>query len=159
MKQFIKNILPNFLLKLIKKFLYKKNDYKQLKILNSLQSNFKNTSYINTSNVLSVLCEKYGSDKGFINTDVKKPYSWTPHSYTSYYHSIFNCHELYKEADITTGDAIDDLSDIVYDLLEIKWRIQNNSLQDGLQFFELIFRCHTQQHILDLLNFMKSKNG
>ena len=90
MKQFIKNILPNFLLKLIKKFLYKKNDYKQLKILNSLQSNFKNTSYINTSNVLSVLCEKYGSDKGFINTDVKKPYSWTPHSYTSYYHSIFN---------------------------------------------------------------------
>jgi len=26
-------------------------------------------------------------------------------------------------------------------------------------FFELIFKSHTQQHILSLLNFIKSKNG
>lgn len=32
-------------------------------------------------------------------------------------------------------DAIDDLSDIIADLLEIKWRIENNSLADGLWFF------------------------
>ena len=55
------------------------------------------------------------------------------------------------------GDAIDDLTDITKDLLEIKWRIENNSLNDGLWFFNFIFKSHTQQHILDLLNYMKQK--
>ena len=57
------------------------------------------------------------------------------------------------------GDAIEDLTDIIVDLWEIKWRIENNSLADGLRFFELIFYSHTQQHIIDLLNFMKQRNG
>ena len=57
------------------------------------------------------------------------------------------------------GDAIDDITDIINDLLEIKWRIENNSWTDGLWYFELIFKSHTQQHILDLLNYMKQKNG
>jgi hypothetical protein len=37
------------------------------------------------------------------------------------------------------GDAIDDLADIITDLIEIKWRIENNSLADGLWYFSLIF--------------------
>ncbi len=57
------------------------------------------------------------------------------------------------------GDAIDDLTDIVIDLWETKWRIETNSLADGLRFFELIFNSHTQQHVIDLLNFMKQRNG
>ena len=57
------------------------------------------------------------------------------------------------------SDAANDLTDIILDLLEIKWRIETNSLADGLWYFELIFYSHTQQHILDLLNFMKQKNG
>ena len=64
-----------------------------------------------------------------------------------------------NENTIAIGDSIDDLTDIIIDLLEIKWRIENNSLADGLWFFELIFYSHTQQHILNLLNFMKQKNG
>lgn len=56
------------------------------------------------------------------------------------------------------GDAIDDLTDIIHDLLEIKWRIENNSLADGLWFFQFIFYSHTQQHVLDLLNYIKQKN-
>ncbi|MCY0979087.1 DUF5063 domain-containing protein [Chryseobacterium wangxinyae] len=56
------------------------------------------------------------------------------------------------------GDAIDDLSDIILDLLEIKWRINNNSLNDGLWYFKFIFHAHTQEHIIGLLNFMKQKN-
>ena len=56
------------------------------------------------------------------------------------------------------GDAIDDLTDIIFDLSEIKWRIENNSENDGLWFFKLIFKTHTQQHILDLLNYMKQIN-
>jgi len=61
--------------------------------------------------------------------------------------------------DNAIGDALDDLTDIILDLLEIKWRLENNSLADGIWFFELTFYTHTQQHILDLLNYMKQKNG
>lgn len=76
-----------------------------------------------------------------------------------FYHEVLNSHELNKEAENAIGDAIDDLSDIIFDLLEIKWRKENNSEQDALWFFEFIFRSHTQQHIISLLNFIKSKNG
>ena len=76
-----------------------------------------------------------------------------------FYHEVLDCHELNKEPNNAVGDGIDDLSDIIFDLLEIKWRNEYNSPNDALWFFELIFRTHTQQHIISLLNFMKSKNG
>ncbi len=76
-----------------------------------------------------------------------------------WYHSILNLEEILKEPETGTGDAIDDLSDIIYDLLEIKWRKENNSENDALRFFELMFYSHTQQHLIDLLNYMKNKNG
>lgn len=41
---------------------------------------------------MSYYCEKYGSDKGFVNLNEKKLYHWRPHTYASYYHSIFNLH-------------------------------------------------------------------
>lgn len=90
MKKIIKKILPNFLVKFIKKCFQKKIDYQQLKILNNIKSNFKAISYTNSPNILSELCEKYGSDKGFVNINNEKPYNWVPHNYASYYHSIFN---------------------------------------------------------------------
>jgi hypothetical protein len=62
-----------------------------------------------------------------------------------------------KNSGMGLGDAVDDLADIILDLLEVKWRIENNSLNDGLWFFEFIFLNHMQQHILDLLNYMKQK--
>ena len=76
-----------------------------------------------------------------------------------FYKAILDINDIDNLKDNAIGDAIDDLSDIITDLLEIKWRIENNSLADGLWFFELTFYSHTQQHILDLLNFMKQKNG
>ena len=76
-----------------------------------------------------------------------------------FYKTILDINDIGNLTDNAIGDAIDDLSDIIIDLLEIKWRIENNSLADGLWFFELTFYSHTQQHILDLLNFMKQKNG
>lgn len=94
MKKFIKKILPNFLLNFIRKIILKRHEYKQLKILDNLildnlKSDVKNINYTSKSNILSELCEKYGSDKGFINID-NKPDRWHPHTYTTYYHSIFN---------------------------------------------------------------------
>jgi hypothetical protein len=76
-----------------------------------------------------------------------------------FYKTILDIKDLDNVKDNAICDATDDLSDIITDLLEIKWRIENNSLADGLWFFELIFNCHTQQHILDLLNYIKQKNG
>lgn len=76
-----------------------------------------------------------------------------------FYHEVLNVHKLNRDAENAIGDAIDDLSDIIFDLLEIKWRKEKNSEQDALWFFELIFRSHTQQHIISLLNFIKNKNG
>jgi hypothetical protein len=76
-----------------------------------------------------------------------------------FYKTFLDINDLDNLNDNAIGDAVDDLSDIITDLLEIKWRIENNSVEDGLWFFELIFHSHTQQHIIDLLNFMKQKNG
>lgn len=75
------------------------------------------------------------------------------------YKTIIDINDIDNLKDNAIGYAIDDLSDIIADLLEIKWRIENNSLANGLWFFQLIFLGHTQQHILNLLNFMKQKNG
>ncbi len=75
------------------------------------------------------------------------------------YKTILNINDINSLEDSALGDAIDDLTDISIDLLEIKWRIENNSLADGLWFFEQTFSSHIQQHILDLLNYMKQKNG
>jgi len=76
-----------------------------------------------------------------------------------FYKTILDINDIDNLTDNAIGDAIDDLADIILDILEIKWRIETNSLADGLWYFQLIFYSHTQQHILDLLNFMKQKNG
>ena len=57
MKNFIKKILPNFLLNFIRKIIFKINEYKQLKILDNLKSNVKNIHYTSKSNILSELCK------------------------------------------------------------------------------------------------------
>jgi len=75
------------------------------------------------------------------------------------YKTAIDITDIYNKVDDGIGDAIDDLTDIIIDLLEVKWRVENNSLEDGLSFFQLIFYGHTQQHVLDLLNYMKQKNG
>jgi hypothetical protein len=76
-----------------------------------------------------------------------------------FYKTVLDYDSVENLNEIGIGDAIDDLTDIINDLLEIKWRIENNSLADGLWFFELIFKSHTQQHILELLNYIKKKSG
>ncbi|MEQ9376494.1 MAG: hypothetical protein RIG68_15010 [Imperialibacter sp.] len=75
------------------------------------------------------------------------------------YHVVLNVDEVSQDPENSMGDALDDLADIIYDILEIKWRYENNSESDALWYFELIFYSHTQRHLLDLLLFLKSKNG
>ncbi|GAA5088724.1 hypothetical protein GCM10023210_12660 [Chryseobacterium ginsengisoli] len=72
-----------------------------------------------------------------------------------YYKIVLDIHDIDNKNDYAIGDAVDDLTHIILDLLEIKWRIENNSPADGLWFFDFIFKNHTQQHIIDLLNYME----
>jgi hypothetical protein len=74
------------------------------------------------------------------------------------YPTILDINTLNLSENHGIGDAIDDLTDIITDLLEIRWRLLHNSTRDGLWFFRFIFAQHTQQHVLDLLNYMKQKN-
>ncbi len=76
-----------------------------------------------------------------------------------FYKTVLDINTIHDFSDMAIGDAIDDLSDIIKDLLEIKWRIENNSLADGLRYFELFFKSHTQQHILNLLNYLKQRDA
>jgi hypothetical protein len=52
---------------------------------------YKNIHYINNSkNNLSLLCEKYGSDKGYLDINKSTPYGWKAHSYSNFYYNMFN---------------------------------------------------------------------
>jgi len=70
------------------------------------------------------------------------------------YKIFMDTSDMYNECDFAIGCAIDDLSDIIYDLLEVKWRIENNSAADGVWHFKMIFPVHTRQHIICLLKFI-----
>lgn len=65
---------------------------KQLNKIYEKKFTYKNTHLINIfiKNKLSVLCEKYGTDKGFVNFDKKKPFPWKPHTYSNLYYNLFN---------------------------------------------------------------------
>jgi len=76
-----------------------------------------------------------------------------------FYLTIHEIENVYEEPKYLIGDAIDDLSDIILDLLEVRWRIENNSINNGYEFFKWIFSSHTQEHVLNLLRYIKYKDN
>lgn len=74
-----------------------------------------------------------------------------------WYHSVWESHNINEDADVCTGDAIDDLTDIVKDLIEVQWRLENNSEKDGLYHFEFLMKSHSEQHLVDLLKYLKDR--
>jgi len=74
-----------------------------------------------------------------------------------WYHSIWESHNIDKDAELTTGDSIDDLTDLIKDLIEVQWRLENNSEKDGLYQFEFLMKHHSEQHLVDLLKYIKDK--
>ena len=103
-------------------------------------------------------------ETGYPNLD-KTEYAYIRQNVTTnfkdfgFYKTVSDIEDIDNLNENTIGDALDDLTDIICDLLEIKWRIENNSLADGLWFFELTFYSHTQQHIIELLKYITQKNG
>ena len=52
-------------------------------------NNFVATYDGSKRNILDILCEKYGSDKGYWDYDKEHVYPWNPHNYTDVYNELF----------------------------------------------------------------------
>ncbi|WP_375559599.1 hypothetical protein ACE193_17945 [Bernardetia sp. OM2101] len=74
-----------------------------------------------------------------------------------WYSTTLEINETWKESNLAIGDAIDDLTDIINDLLEIKWRFENTTEKKALWYFELLMRIHSEQHLVDLLKYLKDR--
>ena len=97
LRQFIKKIDKTIFFSVIKiirnSYLTIKLRIKQKKIINYLSKDqyFNNISFFNNNkNVLSKLCEIHGSDKGYIDYNLKTPFGWRSHSYSNYYYNLFD---------------------------------------------------------------------
>ena len=72
---------------------------------------------------------------------------------------VFDVLDINDTQEYVLCDATCELGEIICDLLEIKWRIETNSLDDGLWYFSFIFASHTQRHILDLLTYLRERRS
>ena len=77
----------------------------------------------------------------------------------SWYHSVWECHKIIPNADLVTGDSIDDLTDIIKDSLEVKWCFENTTEKNAKWHFYDLMRIHSEQHLVGLLKYLKDKNG
>ena len=62
--------------------------------------------------------------------------------------------EIENEYENLIGDSIDDLTDIIFDLQETKWRTENTSENDAKWFYKFTFETHTKNHLINLLNYI-----
>lgn len=76
-----------------------------------------------------------------------------------HYKTFMNILKTNDKKDVLIGDAVDDITDIILDFLEFRWRFDNTSVEDAIWYFELNFRTHTKQHILNILNYINLKNN
>ena len=74
-----------------------------------------------------------------------------------YYHSITESYKVSKEPIIIKGDAVDDLTDIIIDVLDVRWRMDNTSVNDALWHFDTSMKIHSEQHLVNLLTYLKDK--
>lgn len=75
-----------------------------------------------------------------------------------WYSMILDSNNIHEEQSPAFGDAIDDLTDIIKDLLSIQWRFNNTTNSDALWHFNFLMKAHTEQHIIDLLKYLKEKD-
>ena len=75
-----------------------------------------------------------------------------------WYSTSLDSNKLIPNAEIAHGDELDDLADIIKDLLEVKWRMENTSKKDAIWHFEFNMRTHSEQHLLDLLKRLKERD-
>ena len=74
-----------------------------------------------------------------------------------WYSMVLDLNKIEPNVEIGSGDALDDLTDIIKDLLVVKWKMDNTSEKDALWEFKFSMRTHSEQHLIDLLRFIKEK--
>ena len=74
-----------------------------------------------------------------------------------WYSMVLDLNKMEPNVEIGIGDALDDLTDIIKDLLVVKWKMDNTSEMDALWEFEFSMRTHSEQHLIDLVKFIKEK--
>ena len=91
LKSLIKRIDDLFFKSQIQNYLYQRKVSLSLVNLINYNNAHLSTTYFSKdiTNILSDLCDKYGSDKGELNNS-GQPYLWPAHSYTEYYGRIFS---------------------------------------------------------------------
>ena len=75
-----------------------------------------------------------------------------------WYSMVLDSNKMEPNIEIGIGDELDDLADIIKDLLEVKWRMENTSEKDAIWYFELLMRTHSEQHLVNLLKRLKERN-
>ncbi|MDT0557229.1 DUF5063 domain-containing protein [Ichthyenterobacterium sp. W332] len=76
-----------------------------------------------------------------------------------WYHSVWESHKIISDADLVTEDSIDDLTDIIKDLLEVKWRFDNTNEKNAKWHFCDLMRIHSEQHLVNFLKYIKDLKG
>lgn len=74
------------------------------------------------------------------------------------YSSVLDSNKIEPNIEIGIKDELDDLTDIIKDLLAVKWRMENTSKNDALWHFEFSMRTHSEQHLVNLLKRLKERN-
>ena len=54
------------------------------------------------------------------------------------------------DADVVIGDAVDDLTDIYSEMLDVAWCLAHASLEDAVRLFRFGFTHHWGRHVCDL---------
>ncbi|UII26893.1 hypothetical protein LVD15_00205 [Fulvivirga maritima] len=73
-----------------------------------------------------------------------------------YYNSISDVNNIEEVQVPVIGDSVDDLTDIVKDLLEVKCIYENLNEKNAAWHLDWIIRSHSEQHIVDLLKYLKN---
>ena len=75
-----------------------------------------------------------------------------------WYSSVLDSNKMEPNVEIGIGDELDDLTDIIKDLLVVKWKMENTSMDDALWQFQFSMQSHSEQHLVDLLKRLKERN-
>ena len=61
------------------------------------------------------------------------------------------------EAEVTIGDAIDDLADILRDLIDVQWYFEHTSVANALWHYEQNYKFHWSRHLRNLQSYLLHK--
>ena len=76
-----------------------------------------------------------------------------------WYSMVLDSNKMEPNIETGCGDELDDLTDIIKDLLAVKWRMKHTSINDALWHFDFSMKTHSEQHLVDLLKRLKDRNG